>query len=233
MTAKVGRRALRITSVTLVAAGLAVSGWALYNLTFGENQAAVEQQKAAEVVPLIDPEELAKDTVRDFQVGEVFAKLRAPRLGADYVRNIAEGTSIDRVLNTVGIGHYASSQMPGEVGNFALAAHRAGNGGPFRNIDKFQAGDLVTIETADGVFTYQYLDQAVVPPTALDVIAKEPNALDLPASSELKTKAGGKFLTLTTCTPIYVNTDRLVVWFELVDFAPAGLAQTDSTDSGN
>lgn len=224
MTKNPRRRALRFASVALVAAGVAVSGWAVYGLTLGENEAAVEQQKAAEVEPLVEPLALAETGVRYFQVGEVFAKLRAPRLGDTYVRNIAQGTSIDKVLNTVGIGHYVSSQMPSEVGNFALAGHRAGNGGPFRNIDKFVAGDQVFIETAEGVYTYQYLDQAIVAPDAIGVIAKEPVGL--------KTNAGGKYLTLTTCTPIYVNTDRLVVWFELVDFASAGSSDSDGTDSG-
>ena len=237
MTKNPRRRALRFASVALVAAGVAVSGWAVYGLTLGENEAAVEQQKAAEVEPLVEPLALAETGVRYFQVGEVFAKLRAPRLGDTYVRNIAQGTSIDKVLNTVGIGHYVSSQMPSEVGNFALAGHRAGNGGPFRNIDKFVAGDQVFIETAEGVYTYQYLDQAIVAPDAIGVIAKEPVGLELPEetgpeSGDLKTNAGGKYLTLTTCTPIYVNTDRLVVWFELVDFASAGSSDSDGTDSG-
>lgn len=237
MTRTPSRRALRVASVALVAVGVTVSGWAVYGLTLGENQAAVKQQQAAEVEPLVEPPALAETGVRYFQVGEVFAKLRAPRLGDTYVRNIAQGTSIDKVLNTVGIGHYVSSQMPGEIGNFALAGHRAGNGGPFRNIDKFVPDDQVFIETAEGVYTYQYLDQAIVAPDAIGVIAKQPVGLETPDVNEtesgaLKTNAGGKYLTLTTCTPIYVNTDRLVVWFELVDFAPAGSSDSDGANSG-
>lgn len=229
------RAYVRTGAVVLVAAGLTISGVAIYNLTLGETQVATEQQQVAEVTPLIVAEPEIAIADHEFEIGEVFAKFSAPRLGVDYVRNIAEGTGADRVLNTVGIGHYVSTQMPGEVGNFALAGHRAGNGGPFRNIDKFVAGDLAYIETAEGVFTYEYLDQAVVAPTALGVIAPVPADLKpelADANSDLKTDAGGKYLTLTTCTPIYVNTDRLIVWFKLVDFAPAGSADTEGTSSG-
>ena len=141
----------------------------------------------------------------------MFAKLRAPRLGANYVRNIAEGTSVDRVLNTVGIGHYVKTALPGEPGNFAIAAHRAGNGGPFRNIDKFAEGDLVTIETATHLYTYKYLATKIVEPGDIDVIAPMPKDL-----ADLMSKAPeARLLTLTTCTPIYINTQRLIVWFAL------------------
>lgn len=194
-----------IPATLLVLSGLAILGNSLYDLTFGDDSAGQKQQVQAETVPLVEPE----GSGGSLKVGEVFAKLYAPRLGKDYVRNIAEGTSVTKVLNNVGIGHYVSTQLPGEVGNFALAAHRNGNGGPFRNIDKFVAGDEVVIETASAKYTYRYLQTKVVEPNDLGVISKNPSELTVPATS-------GKYLTLTTCTPIYINTQRLIVWFALV-----------------
>lgn len=217
----INKRALiRTGSVLLIVAGSAVSGFALYDLTGRENEAAVKQQADAETpfVGVADdsgassetdaPDELSPGSL---EVGEVFAKLRAPRLGKDYVRNIAQGTSVDRVLNTVGIGHYVKTAMPGEVGNFAIAAHRAGNGGPFRNIDKFVEGDRVTIETAGHTYVYKYLATKIVAPDAVEVISPLPTdvAALMPKAPE------ARLLTLTTCTPIYINTQRLVVWFAL------------------
>jgi sortase A len=183
---------------------------AAWNMFGAENQAASTQQALAEVVPLVEnlPAE-SSATVSAVEPGEVFAKFRAPRLGPDYVRQIAEGTSMDEVLNKVGLGRYLSSSLPGEVGNVALAAHRSGNGGPFRNIDKFESGDLVFIETADAVYTYRYLQTKVVSPDAIGVIAASPEGLTATTTSD-------KFLTLTTCTPIYINTERLIVWFEQI-----------------
>ncbi|BDZ54748.1 hypothetical protein GCM10025870_18210 [Agromyces marinus] len=62
--------------------------------------------------------------------GEPFAVMYVPRFGEDSQRTIAEGTGLD-VLNSVesGVGHYQGTQMPGAVGNFAIAAHRSAYGG--------------------------------------------------------------------------------------------------------
>ncbi len=184
-----------------------MAGLAIYQMTFGEQKAAEQQQQAAEVEPLVTDSDQVSG---ELKVGDIFAKIRIPRFGDDYVRNIAEGTSVTKVLNTVGIGHYVGTAMPGEVGNFALAGHRSGNGGPMRNIDKFQAGDQVIVETTTDTYNYRYLESAIVKPDALGVIAEVPEGL----SSAM---VNGKYLTLTTCTPIYVNTERYIAWFELID----------------
>lgn len=199
----------RIQKAALVvfAFGVGLVAVAGYNMTLGENLSSSQQQYAAEVEPIkIDIESSASDLA----IGQVFAKIRIPRFGNDYVRNIAEGTSVTKVLNTVGIGHYLGSQMPGEVGNFALAGHRAGNGGPMRLIDKFQAGDEVEVETASAKFTYRFIESKIVKPEDTGVISGVPVGLT-------GAKRSGKYLTLTTCTPIYVNTERYVAWFELVE----------------
>jgi len=161
-------------------------------------------------------------SVKALPVAKVFAKLYVPRFGRNYVHAIAEGTSLNRVLNKVGIGHYQSTQMPGQEGNFAIAGHRAGNGGPFRLIDTFKRGDYAYVETGSSWFTYRYLQTAIVKPDAIGVIYPKPLGLTAATSST-------SFLTLTSCTPIHVNTDRIVAWFELVgeasklDGPPAGL----------
>ena len=141
--------------------------------------------------------------------GKLIAKIRIPRFGVNYVKNVYEGTSVTNVLNKLGIGHYEETEMPGEAGNFAIAGHRTGNGGPFRNIDKFRAGDIVTVETSKGTFSYKYLATKVVKPSAVGVIAQKPVGLVDPEKN-------GHYLTLTSCTPIGVNTDRIVAWFSLV-----------------
>lgn len=141
--------------------------------------------------------------------GKLIAKIRIPRFGASYVKNVYEGTSVTKVLNKLGIGHYEETELPGEAGNFAIAGHRTGNGGPFRNIDKFRAGDLVTVETSKGTFSYKYLATKVVKPSNVGVIAQKPLGLVDPENN-------GHYLTLTSCTPIGVNTDRIVAWFSLV-----------------
>jgi sortase A len=202
----------RLLAQGLLALGVLLVATSAYNLTLGDQASEQAQQARAEAVPLVvSPSSTANSS--PLKEGEVFAKLSAPRLGQDYLREIAEGTSLDRVLNTVGLGHYVNTQMPGEVGNFAIAGHRAGNGGPMRNIDKFTDGDLVYVETADKKFTYKYLETKIVAPSEIGVINPVPTGLS-------KKSEPGKYLTLTSCTPIYVNTNRIIVWFEQVAEQP-------------
>ena len=98
-----------------------------------------------------------------------FAVLYVPRFGADYKRTIAEGTGTD-VLNSpdLGIGHYPGTQMPGEVGNFAIASHRSANGGGMHLINELQLGDAIYVQTADGYYTYRFRDFEYVPPSAVE-----------------------------------------------------------------
>ena len=141
--------------------------------------------------------------------GTPIATMTASRLGSKWVETIYEGTSLKRVLTPLGLGHYSMTQMPGEIGNFAVAGHRAGSGGPFRNIDKFRKGDLVVVKTKQATFTYRYLQTKVVEPSEVEILLPEPSGLTVPRKSD-------SLLTLQTCTPIHVNTKRLIVWFELV-----------------
>jgi sortase A len=178
------------------------------------NEALAERKLAAQAqeIPLVVGEanlEGSQGKAQGLAEGEIFAKLYVPRFGDDYVRNIAQGTSLSKVLNTVGIGHYEGTQLPGEVGNFAIAGHRAGNGGPMRKIDQLVEGDLAYVETATTRYTYRFIDSKVVSPEDVGVINAQPEGL-----SRLSSK--GQYLTMTTCTPIFVNTDRYIAWFELV-----------------
>jgi sortase A len=139
------------------------------------------------------------------------AKLIVPRFGNDWTRVVYEGTSVSKVLTPLGVGHYSSSQLPGEPGNFALAAHRAGSGGPFRLIDKFEPGDLIYVETAKFKYTFAYLESKIVEPSDVGVIASSPVGLSVSAKP-----LNDAFLTLTSCTPIHVNSQRFIAWFGLV-----------------
>jgi sortase A len=196
-----------------MASGIGLLLWTLTSGIFEELQSEQAQITQAVEIPLVALEPNSDRElvgIKGLDVGDVFGKLYVPRFGEGYVRNIAEGTSLSKVLNTVGIGHYQGTQMPGEVGNFALAGHRVGNGGPLRNIDKLVAGDLAYVETATTRYTYRFLDSKVVNPEDVGVISAKPAGLT-------QARAEGKYLTLTTCTPIYINTKRHIAWFELVD----------------
>lgn len=148
---------------------------------------------------------------------DIFGRMYVPRFGESWTRLVAEGTRWHPVLNEIGIGHYVTTAMPGEVGNFAVAGHRGGFGGAFKDMHRLADGDRVYLETNKTWFVYKFLETEIVLPTELGVIAPVPEKLDV-------AKVGGKYLTMTSCTPIYVNTERIISWFEL--------EKTQSTSKG-
>lgn len=134
-------------------------------------------------------------------------KLYVPRYGNTYVRVIQESTT-PSVLNGVGLGHYIGTQLPGEQGNFAIAGHRAANGGPMLKIDKLRAGDKAYVKAKTGWYTYVWVATKIVSPSDVSVVYPVPK--EMPGA-----EPGGSYLTFTSCTPVHVNTKRIVAWFEL------------------
>lgn len=66
------------------------------------------------------------DGVTEPDSGQAFSRIYIPRLGADYEYAVLAGTSQD--VLAAGPGHYVDTQGPGEIGNFAIAGHRIGQG---------------------------------------------------------------------------------------------------------
>ncbi|WP_413254194.1 class E sortase [Streptomyces decoyicus] len=137
-----------------------------------------------------------------------YAVLRIPRIGL--TAPVAQGVGKAAVLNKGYVGHYPHSAQPGEAGNAALAGHRNTHGEPFRHLDRLRTGDTVLIDTAEARYTY-----AVRRTLARTTPADGTVLATLPYSSvhpSYRFTAPGAYLTLTTCTPAYTSTYRLVVW---------------------
>ena len=139
-------------------------------------------------------------------------KLYVPRYGKNYVRIIEESTT-PSVLNGAGLGHYIGTQLPGEQGNFAIAGHRAANGGPMLKIDKLRTGDKAYVKAKTGWYTYVWVATKVVSPSDVSVVYPVPQ--EMPGAAD-----GGSYMTFTSCTPVHVNTKRIVAWFELQESTP-------------
>ncbi|SDE95207.1 sortase A [Blastococcus fimeti] len=133
--------------------------------------------------------------------GEGFAFLHIAALGADWSRAVVEGADLAELA--AGPGHYAGTAMPGEVGNFAVAGHRNGNGAPFNDLDELQPGDSVVVETVDMWFTYVVTSNEIVPPSDSAVI--------LPVPGDPTAEPTQAYLTLTTCHPEFSARERLIV----------------------
>jgi sortase A len=152
-----------------------------------------------------------------------FANLIVPRLGADYRRPIAEGVGLD-VLNNrkTGVGHYPETQMPGQVGNFAVAAHRTTYGAGFHDINNLVVGDNIYVETADGWYQYVYRGTEYVRPTGVGVLEPVPQAAGLASTDRV--------ITMTSCHPYFSSAERIIAygvfetWYPRAGGPPAEIA---------
>ncbi|GAA4282593.1 hypothetical protein GCM10022261_01240 [Brevibacterium daeguense] len=149
-----------------------------------------------------------------------FGIMYIPRFGEDYYRTIAEGVSMEPVLNRMGLGRYPNAAMPGEVGNFALAGHRVTYGKPLNLIAELRPGDEIVVQTADGYYTYTFRNFDIVLPDATEVIAP------VPSMPEFKGK--DRILTLTACNPMFSARERYIAYAELTDWQPAAEGAPES-----
>ena len=77
------------------------------------------------------------------------AIIRIPRFGTTYAVPIREGVGADVLAD--GFGHYPGAAAPGQLGNYAITAHRVTHGEPLRAMPTLQPGDTVLVETATAV----------------------------------------------------------------------------------
>jgi sortase A len=210
---------LSVTGELLITAGTILMLFVVWQVYINDPVESAKQEATANtyVEPTQTPEKPFTPITKNMKQGKVFGKLFIPRFGKTYERLIGQGTFQAITLNKIGPGHYLNSQWPGEEGNFAVAAHRTSHGAPFNKIDTLQDGDLIFVQTNDFWYTYKYLQTKIVDPTAIGVISKVPQGLD-------GAKAGGKYMTLTSCHPKWSNNERIIVWLELID--------QQSTDEG-
>ena len=110
--------------------------------------------------------------------GRAWGRIEIPRLGVDAL--VAEG--VDAATLRVAVGHVPDTAFPDEVGNVALAGHRDT---VFRPLRELQPGDVVTVTTPLGVFSYEVEQIRIVAPHETEVIAPVPE----------------RVLTLVTCYP--------------------------------
>lgn len=202
----------------LITVGLLVSLYVVYELWWTNVTAAQETRRnsAALLREWQRPAAAAPgDAIAD---GQSFGFLYVPALGAGWRALIMQSVDRTSVLNTGAVGHYTDppSALPWDAtGNFALAGHRDGHGMIFRDLDSLAVGDKAYVQTRYGWFVYR-LDREASSVPMNDVGAVEP----IPAGSGFS--GPGRYLTLTTCTPIYIDSSRMVWWGHLVEQTPWG-----------
>ena len=127
------------------------------------------------------------------------------------MRPVIEGTG--RPVLALGVGHYAGTAGPGQVGNFAVAGHRTTYGRPFHDVDRLVDGDRVVVETAGRRLRLRGdLARDRAPRRRRGHRRRCPTSPDGTPTEAL--------LTLTSCHPKYSATQRFVVHGRLVEAVP-------------
>ena len=98
-----------------------------------------------------------------------------------------------------GAGHHANSANPGQRGNMVISGHNDVFGEIFRYIGDLKAGDEVHVYSKEAKFTYVVRNRRIVEPTDVSVLqtTTEPT------------------LTLITCYPYLVDSQRMIVFAQL------------------
>jgi sortase A len=146
-------------------------------------------------------------------IAKQFAIMYIPRFGATWQRTVSEGVDPGMVLNKDGIGHYETTQMPGDMGNFAVAAHRTTHGAPFSKIAELRTGDKIYVQTPDAFYTYVFRNREYVSPQGVGVLDPVPQFQGLDPSARL--------LTMTSCNPKFSAAERIIAYSVLESWQPA------------
>ena len=203
------RAVVGVVGEALLTAGVVLGLFVVYTLFWtGVSTSAAQDELAAE----LDGRGLDEDggesgsapeveAVPEAEPGEAYARLRIPRLGEDWEWVVVQGVGTEDLR--AGPGHYPGSADPGEVGNLAIAGHRATYGEPFAHLDRLQVGDDILVEYRGAVLRYVVTDSFLTTPDDASVVAPVPGEPDAVPSQAA--------VTLTTCHPRFSGAERLIV----------------------
>jgi sortase A len=234
------RLGLRGIGQTLITAGLVVLLFVVYEVwitnIFADRNNARHISELRTVFnndTVRDPLLLPDGQYKKVPIGSNIGILYLPRLGRDYAEAIVQGDTVpnDTQLEQ-GTAHYGSTQLPGQVGNFAIAGHRVGKGEPFLNLDHLRSGDAVIVETKTYWYVYRVLGQPgggdpqedtpyvypgtegqdqipgreIVDPSDGNVLYPIPND-----TTRTIDDATQKLMTMTTCHPKFTAEHRMIL----------------------
>jgi sortase A len=203
------RSAIRVTGEVCLTFGVVVALFLAY-LMWGSGQRAAQAQdqftaqlnrewKASPVTVGLIPARPDRVTL---ETGEPFAFLRIPAFGPQWRFTIVEGTQLAQL--NLSPGHVPSTQLPGQLGNFAVAGHRVTAGNPFWALPSLHVGDMVYVDTRYDTYAYQVTGRPTwVAPGDLAVLD--------PVPGHPGTRPRHRLMTLITCDPAWTGTHRVIV----------------------
>jgi sortase A len=140
--------------------------------------------------------------------GTVIGRVSVDRLNLSAM--VRQGVSAKTLSEAV--GHVPSTALPGQAGNFAIAAHRDTL---FRALKDIRIGDVVTFQSETGLYHYQVVATQIVKPTDVSVLRADGGGL---------IQQPGNLLTMITCYPFYYvgsAPKRFIVEARLVNSGPS------------
>jgi sortase A len=206
------RAVVGVLGELLITAGLVLVLFALYTLFWtGIETAGAQDELEQEFAALDRPRPAANppadEDVDDALPGDAYARMRIPRLGEDWEWIVVQGVDVLDLRR--GPGHYLDTADPGEIGNFAVAGHRATYGEPFAYLDQVQIGDEILVDYRTGQYRYVVTETFLTTPYDGDVLA--------PVPSQPEAEPTEAVITLTTCHPRFSGAQRLIVQGLLAD----------------
>lgn len=207
------RITVRATAELAVTVGLVLAVFVFYLLVWTNHRASAAQHDLKDDFRAQQAQQQAQQAGHHGKAadapssGDGLGILHIPALGTDWSWVIVEGVGDDDLAK--GPGHFPGTALPGQVGNFAVAGHRATHGEPFADLDHLEVGDPVVVETVDGWLTYQVTWVRILSPTATEVLD--------PVAGHPGEAAKQRTMTLVTCNPRWGSTERLVVGTQLVE----------------
>ena len=99
------------------------------------------------------------------------------------------------IANGLVVTHYSFSGGAGSVGNYVAYGHDDIQGSVFQHLDALKVGDPIELVSGDRRYLYRVTASMIVPPTDVQVLNDTPTAT----------------MTLISCTPYMVDTQRIVV----------------------
>ncbi|WP_167003627.1 class E sortase [Mumia sp. ZJ430] len=206
------RTLARTAAETLVTGGVVVLLFAVYLVFWSDVQTAAAQvdlrddfKQQAAAVPATS--KAAPTAPVRPSTGAGVAVMQIPRLGDDWSWVVVEGVSDEQLAR--GPGRFPDTALPGQVGNFGVAGHRATHGEPFAHIDRVRKGDKIFVEAVGSTYTYVVDRTEIVAPTAVGVLYPVP---DKPNATPRKAR-----ITIVTCNPRWGSSERLIVHGRLIE----------------
>ncbi|MBQ3296474.1 class E sortase [Candidatus Saccharibacteria bacterium] len=153
-------------------------------------------------------------------------RLIIPKLNIDVPINFDVALADVMSAMNHGVAHYriaGASAYPGEIGNFIITGHSAGDvysSNPYKYIfsglERLEEGDLIYVNYKSVRYTYKVTQKQVIEPTNVAALVMQ---TDRP------------LITLVTCTPLGTSRYRLLVTGEQISPSYDGASYSDESGS--